>query len=375
MTDRLNTIKDDLLEHISKRINVDHARFKAISCPYPLTLLGTDSDIMGGKSLSLTLDIYTTLLFFPDKTQEIRLYVKEVPGLYKISLDHAGVSIKGDWLNPLKGAVNILKKKYYINTGFTSVLSHPFPGSMDTKPAIFQILTILALVICNRLKLSSSDLTDLCEEIDSDYLNEREINLDPITLRHSNSQIMQYVDFNRSKMKLVRNSNPADIVFTVLNTGEKFKTLLSSEEKIIKLSSLLSMMDRGDNDANPFESYESFKKRLPEELVDIGEFYRSEQKRIVQASNFWKANRLYDFGTVVSESAISRTDDRNVINKIENLKLIEGVYGIQVTPSCDFVIVSDRSSLEKVRERASSILRSPDLEVNSGELCDGLVIY
>ena len=84
---------------------------------------------------------------------------------------------------------------------------------------------------------------------------------------------------------------------------------------------------------------------------------------------------MYDFGTVVSESAISRTDDRNVINKIENLKLIEGVYGIQVTPSCDFVIVSDRSSLEKVRERASSILRSPDLEVNSGELCDGLVIY
>ena len=70
MKKELNEIRQELLDHLIKREEFNESEAKTVSCPYPLTLLGSHNNTFGGKSLSFSLDIYSTLVFIPLKLQE-----------------------------------------------------------------------------------------------------------------------------------------------------------------------------------------------------------------------------------------------------------------------------------------------------------------
>ena len=93
MTNELKEIKQELLGHLVKREEFEESEVKTVTCPYPLTLLGSHSNLFGGKSLSFALDIYSTLLFIPSDDPGLKIYVKELPGIFKVSLNNIGVPV------------------------------------------------------------------------------------------------------------------------------------------------------------------------------------------------------------------------------------------------------------------------------------------
>jgi len=375
MTNKLKEIKQQLLDHFGKRVEFDETAIKTVSCPYPLTLLGSHINIFGGKSLSFSLDIYSTLLFTPSNQPDIKIYVKEVPGVFKVSLNNIGVPVRGDWLNYIKGSAFILKDKFNINQGFTGVLSYPFPNSINFKSTVIQQLIILALCYVNKIQINATNLQTFCEEMDSEYLKYDHMNLDSITLKHSKSDTLQFVDYDRSKMRLHTNSG-SKCKFIVISTGNTLPSYYSDFEQFTKFNTVLNMMT-GNKDGQVFNTgnYNEFRSRLPEELLEIGDFYISESVRAEDASAHWKNNNLTDFGKTLSESALSRTTDVNLKNLIEKLNSIDGVYGIQISSNSEIIIFSNVFLVEKIKEQLKAIFKDHDININSGELSNGTVIY
>ncbi len=375
MNEDLKEIKQQLLDHFEKREEFDESEVKTVSCPYPLTLLGSHNNLFGGKSLSFSLDIFSSLLFKPADDTNIKIYVKELPGIFKVSLNNIGVPVRGDWLNYIKGSAYILKEKYGITQGFTGVLTYPFPNFINYKSTVIQQLIILALCYVNKVKINANDLQILCEEIDSEYLKNDYINLDSITIKHSKSDTLQFVDYDRSKMRLHTNSG-GKCKFIVISTGGTLPSFYSDLEQYNKLKTLLEMTaGRINGSAMTLDNYREFRPRLPEELLKIGDFHFSEAERAEEASHLWKNNNLTEFGKTLYDSALSRTADTGHGALIENLNSIDGVYGTQISSNSEIIIFSNIFLVEKIKEQLREIFKDHEIDINSGELSDGTVFF
>ena len=375
MSEKLQEIKKQLLEHLVKREEFDESEVKTVSCPYPVTLLGSHNSLFGGKSLSFSLDIFTSLLFIPSEDPGIKIYVKELPGIFKVSLNNIGVPVRGDWINFIKGSAYILKEKHGISRGFTGVLSYPFPNFISHKSSVIQQLMLLALCYVNKINISSNEVQLLCEEIDSDYLKLDHMNLDSITIKHSKSDTLQFVDYERSKMRLHTNSG-GKCKFIVISTGSPLPIYYSDNELFTKLRTLLDMASGGRN-GRPLtiENYRDFRPRLPEELLNIGDYHFSESERAEEASHQWKSNDLTGFGKTLYESALLRATDDNLKSLIENLNSIDGVYGTQVSSNSEIIIFSNVFLVEKIKEQLGEIFKDHDINIGSGELSSGTVFF
>ena len=375
MTNELIEIRQQLLNHFVKREDFDESTVKTVSCPYPLTLFGSHNNMYGGKSLSFSLDIYSTLLFNPSDDASIKIYVKELPGIFKVSLNNIGVPVRGDWLNYIKGSAFILKEKYNITQGFTGVLSFPFPNFINYKPTVIQQLIILALCYVNKIKVSSNDLQLLCEKIDAEYLNNDFMNLDSITIKHSKSDTLQFVDYDRNKMRLHTNSG-GKCKFIVISTGTTLPSFYSDTEQFIKLKTLLEMMAGNRNgQVITLDNYREFRPRLPEELLKVGDYYFSEAERAEDASHQWRNNNLTEFGKTLYESALSRATDNNLKSLVENLNSIDGVYGTQISSNSEIIIFSNIFLVEKIKEQLWDIFKDYDIDISSGEISNGAVFF
>lgn len=375
MVNDLKEIRQQLLNHFEKRESFDESELKTVSCPYPLTLLGNHNNMFGGKSLSFCLDIYSTLLFNPSDGANIKIYVKELPGIFKVSLNNIGVPVRGDWLNYIKGSAFILKQKYEITRGFTGVLSFPFPNFINYKSAVIQQLIILALCYANNIKVSSNDLQLLCEEIDAEYLNNDFMNLDSITIKHSKSDTLQFVDYDRSKMRLHTN-NGGKCKFIVISTGTDLPSFYADTQQFSKLKTLLEMM-AGNRNVKVFtlNNYSELRPRLPEELLNAGDYHFTEAERVEDASRQWKSNNLTEFGKTLFESALLRATDNNLKTLVENLNSIDGVYGTQISSNSEIIIFSNIFLVEKIKEQLLDIFKDYEIDINSGEISGGTVFF
>lgn len=176
---------EELLDHLQKREKFNQSQVKIVACPYPITIFGENNNAVGGKSISTALDLYSVLIFFPSNTHEIRLYCKQIPGVFKVYLQNIGAYIKDDWVSFVRGAANELKKRFKIQNGFTGVLSVPFPKSIINMSSVVELLSLMALNNVNKLDLHLSDHVQTCEDIDKDFLKQEFLSLDPITIKHS----------------------------------------------------------------------------------------------------------------------------------------------------------------------------------------------
>ncbi|MGI9534393.1 MAG: hypothetical protein ACR2NW_05550 [Thermodesulfobacteriota bacterium] len=374
MAINLIDIKQKLTTHLQKREQFDPDTLTSVHCPYPITILGNDNDTTGGKSLTAALDIYTTLIFYPNDNENIKLYIKEVPGIFKTNLNNIGVAVRGDWVNAVKGAAKILKEKYNIKTGFTGVFSFPFPNSLLIESTIIQQLILIALGKSNNLDIA--DYTDLSEHIDRDFLNLDLTNVDSITLKHSRVGTIEYVDFERSKLKLLKNKGENRFKIIVVNTNNILSNKFCDLDDLKNLKTILEMMS-GKKDSNKngidVEIYKEFRERLPEDVTAIGDYYFLEQKRIEKTSEAWKINDINETGKLLSESALSRSSDRQTKEIVENINRIDGVYGVQISAKSEIIVFADLYLVERIKERIKVILKGTDFDIQSGEISNGVI--
>lgn len=374
MVINLSDIMQELTTHLQKREQFDPGKLNSVHCPYPITILGNDNDTTGGKSLTAALDIYTTLIFYPNNNEDIKLYIKEVPGIFKTNLNNIGVAVRGDWMNAVKGAAKILKEKYNIKNGFTGAFSFPFPNSLLIESTIIQQLILIALGRSNNLDIE--DYTDLSEHIDRDFLNLDLTNVDSITLKHSRVGTIEYVDFERSKLKLLKNKAENRFKIIVVNTNNILNNKFCDLDDLNKLKTILEMMSgKKDSIKNGIdvEIYKEFRERLPEEVTVIGDFYFLEQKRIEKTSEAWKNNDITETGKLLSESALSKSSDRQTKEIIEHINRIDGVYGVQISAKAEIIVLSDLYLVERIKERIKTLLKGTDFDIQSGEISNGII--
>ena len=240
---------------------------------------------------------------------------------------------------------------------------------------MIQQLVILALCYVNEIKINANELQILCEEIDSEYLKNDYINLDSITIKHTKSDTLQFVDYERSKMRLHTNSG-GKCKFIVITTGGSLPSFYSQPEQFNKLKTLLEMTaGRINGSAITLDNYREFRPRLPDELLEVGDFHFSEAERAEEASHLWKNNNLTEFGKTLYDSALSRAADNNLKGLIENLNSIDGVYGTQISSNSEIIIFSNIFLVEKIKEQLRVIFKDHDIDINSGELSDGTVFF
>ena len=374
MTSNLNDIKKELLAHLQRRENFEPENLITLHCPYPVTILGNDNDTTGGKSITAALDIYTTLIFYPHDDDRIKIYIKEIPGIFKTNLNNIGVAIRGDWMNAIKGAAKILKDRYNIEKGFTGVFSFPFPNSLLIESTIIQQLTLIALGISNRLEIE--DYSDLSEHIDREFLNLDMTNVDSITIKHSKAGTIEYVDFERSKLKLLKNSDHNRFRIIVVNTKDVLNNQFCDLDNLNKLKTILEMMTGKKDPLNngiDINIYREYRERLPEDVIGIGDFYFLEQKRIEKTTEAWKKNDINEIGKILNESALSKSSDRQTKGIIENINGIDGVYGVQISSKSEILVFADAYLVERIKEKIKTVLKGFEFDIQSGEISNGIL--
>ena len=375
MTSNLNDIKRELIIHMQKRESFNPDDLSTVHCPYPITILGNDNDTTGGKSLTAALDIYTTLIFYPNNDESVKIYIKEVPGIFKTNLNNIGVAIRGDWMNAVKGAAKILKDRHKIQRGFTGTFSFPFPNSLLNKSTIIQQLTLIALGKSNNLKIN--DYTDLSEHIDREFLNLDMTNVDSITLKHSKVGTIEYVDFERSKLRLLRNGDQRRFKIIVVNTNNILNNQFCDLDNLNKLKTILEMMTgKKDTEKNgiDIDIYKEYREKLPDDVTGIGDFYFLEQKRIEKSSEAWKKNNIDEIGKLLSESAISKSSDRQTKGIVETINRIDGVHGLQISSKDEIIVLADTYLVERIKEKIKTVLKGSDFDIQSGEISNGIII-
>jgi len=374
MANNLSDIKKDLIAHLQKREGFDPDILSTVHCPYPITILGNDNDTTGGKSITTALDIYTTLIFYPNDSDNIKIYIKEIPGIFKTNLNNIGVAIRGDWMNAVKGAAKILKDKYKIENGFTGVFSFPFPNSLLIESTIIQQLTLIALGKSNNLDIE--DYSDLSEHIDREFLNLDMTNVDSITIKHSKVGTIEYVDFERSKLKLLKNRNHNRFKIIVVNTKDILNNQFCDLDDLNKLKTILEMMTgKKDNVNNGIDIniYREHRERIPEDVKVIGDFYFLEQKRIEKTTEAWKNNDINEIGKLLNESSLSKSSDRQTKGIVENINRIDGVYGVQISSKSEIIVFADLYLVERIKEKIKSLLKGSDFDIQAGEICNGII--
>lgn len=371
MNNKIQETQQDLIEYLSKREKFKQSELRNFTCPYPITLFGENNDSVGGKSLSTTLDIFSYLLFIPTQTPEVRLYCREIPGVFKFYLHNIGVAVRGEWLNFVKGAASVLREKFNIQNGFTAVISIPFADSIFAKQSIVQLSSLISLGYSNDLNLKVSDYIDLCEDIDKYFLKTNLINLDPVTIKHAKKRNLQLVDFDRNKLRLIKNrGDPKTYDFITLRLKEP-QTFNTKKHDDFKKTALLLGMMCGIKDCEtisriPIELYENQKSKLPVELQKIAENFFSEQKKIFHAAKAWEQNDLHGFGKLMNESTNTLVQYENCDYRIrfllEKFKKIEGIYGTLLTPNIQIVLLINSTFSENIMDKIKSTCGEKNIE-------------
>ena len=377
MKENINESIKELLDHLNKREKFDESKVKVFACPYPVTIFGEDNDSLGGKSISIALDLYSILLFYPSSNSEIRIYCKEIPGVFKVFLNNIGAYIKNDWVSFVKGSAIELKKRFNIKEGFTGVLSVPFPEAIEKKPSIIQLCSLFALSDVNNLNLNISDHIQTCEDIDNNFIKQKYLSLDPVTIKHSKKENLLMVDFGINKLKHLKNNRDSgDYKFIILNPKNLTENTLKDYSKPLQAAKLLGMM-AGIGDANDYskitsDNFEEYKSKIPLEFQKHAFKFFLEQEILNQSKKFWENNDLVEFGKLLKNSRNFENNEMN--NLLSKINSCGSIYGSKLISGFQILgIGKNNRIIETVEETINKVGISDQIDFKISSISNGVM--
>lgn len=313
--------------------------------PYRICPLGAHSDHQLGKITGFAIDKGIYIEYGPKQNGVVEVQSAQFDKRAQWHVSSTPKEKENDWADHLRGATIALNSRYPLRVGFCGVINGELPiGGLSSSAAV--IITFLsALAAMNGIKLTEEELIYLALEAENKYVGVSCGKLDQSCEVYCRKDHLLYMDMQSDEFELIPQSpsmKPYEIAifFSGLErslASSKFNMRVDECRSAAYMLKALSGMEYGKfNETNlrdvPYEIYQQYKDRLPEQFARRAEHWYTEFDRVEAGAEAWRRGDIEEFGRLSFESGRSsienwETGSPELIKLYEIMTCTDGIYG------------------------------------------------
>lgn len=320
------------------------AEYSTAFCPYRICPLGAHVDHQHGFVTGFALDKGITITYSANDDGVCRIVSANMEGMKEFNVKHIPHKL-GDWADHFRGTVQILKRDFEINVGVNAYVEGSLPiGGLSSSAAVI-IAFMSAICKVNNIKLTQKQIITYAMAVENKYVGVSCGKLDQSTEVYSKRNHLMYLDTENDECKLiVRKNNDIKYKIGIFFSGVPRSLAgtaynmrvdeCKSAAYALKAFSGMEYHKFGDTYLRdvPYEIFEQYKDKLPENWRKRAEHFYSENARVKQGAKLWENGDLIGFGKLINESGRSsiysyETGSPELKALYEAMLHTDGIYG------------------------------------------------
>ena len=314
-------------------------------CPYRISPLGAHIDHQNGKINGLAIDKGIYIAYSAKMNGVVELQSLNFPKRAQFHIASVPEEKAGDWADHLRGATKVLNDRYPLRTGMSAVIEGTLPvGGLSSSAAVI-IVFMKALCRLNRIELGDWELIMMAKKAENEYVGVNCGKLDQACEVLCRKDHLLYLDCKDDSYTLIpQNKDMKPYSVAVFFSGLE-RSLANSaynlrqDECKAAAYSLLAyagieygkFADTRLRDV-PFEIYQEYKERLPENFRKRAKHYFNEIYRAQQGALAWEKGDLDAYGKLIFASGYSSIHNYEcgcpeLITLYDIMTKTDGIYG------------------------------------------------
>ena len=314
-------------------------------CPYRVCPIGAHSDHQHGKITGLAIDKGIHIAFGAKQNGVIELKSLQFDKRAQFHITSIPKEKENDWADYLRGAALELSKIRTLGVGMSAVIEGSLPiGGLSSSAAVV-IAFLSALCKVNGIVLSEQEMILTALKAENNYVGVSCGKLDQSCEVYSKKDHLLYLDTLDDSYELIPqrpDMKPYQIAIFFSGVertlaGSKFNMRVDECRSAGYALKALSGMEYGKfGETNlrevPYEIYEQYKDKLPQNWQKRAEHWYSEFKRVEKGAEAWRRGDIEEYGRLSFESGKSsiynwETGSPELKTLYEIMTVTDGIYG------------------------------------------------
>lgn len=314
-------------------------------CPYRVCPIGAHSDHQLGRVTGFALNQGVKIAYHPKQNGVVELGSLQFEKRAQWHVRAVPEEKEQDWANHLRGATKALGERYPLNIGLSGIIEGSLPiGGLSSSAAV--ILAFLnALCKVNNLRPEPQELIQITMEAENKYVGVASGKLDQSCEVLCKKDHLLFLDTQDDSYELIP-THPAmkpykiAIFFSGVErslAGSKYNMRVDECRSAAYALKAYAGMEYGKFDEThlrevPYDVYQQYKDRLPENWRKRAEHWYSESFRVLKGVEAWRKGDIETFGKMSFESGHSsiynwETGSDELKTLYEIMIRTEGIYG------------------------------------------------
>ncbi len=313
--------------------------------PYRVCPIGAHSDHQLGKITGIAIDKGIHIAYGPKQNGVVELKSMQFEKRAQFHVNSVPEEKQDDWADYLRGATIALGKKYPLHIGLCGVIDGELPiGGLSSSAAV--IITYLSALCClNGIRITEHELIRVAQSAENNYVGVSCGKLDQSCEVYCRKKHLLYMDMLDDSYELI--PSPHDmkpyriaIFFSGIErtlAGSAFNMRVDECRSAAYALKAYAGLPYGKfSETNlrdvPYEAYQRYKARLPENWAKRAEHWYSEFDRVQRGAEAWRRGDIEAFGRLSFESGRSsienwETGSPELKTLYEIMTKTDGIYG------------------------------------------------
>lgn len=314
-------------------------------CPYRVCPIGAHVDHQYGRITGLAIDKGIHFAYKAKQNGVIEICSLQFDKRAQWHINGVPEVKQNDWADYLRGATMELGQRYPLRAGICGVIEGTLPiGGLSSSAAVV-LVYLSALAKVNGIQVSAQEMIEISVATENNYVGVSCGKLDQSCELYSKAGHLLYLDTLDDKYELIAQAptmKPYEIAIFFSGVertlaGSKFNMRVDEVRSAAYALKAYAGMEYGKFKEThlrevPYEIYQQYKDRLPENWARRAEHYYSEQARVQEGAEAWRRGDIEAYGRLSFESGHSsihnwETGSPELKTLYEIMTRTEGIYG------------------------------------------------
>lgn len=291
-------------------------------CPYRICPIGAHVDHQLGKITGLAIDKGIYFAYSSKHNGVIELTSLQFEKRAQFHIAGVPETKENDWADYLRGATIQLQRRYPLSVGLCGVFEGTLPIGGLSSSASVALVYLIALCRVNGIKPSNAELITMSMGAENQYVGVSSGKLDQSCEMYSKKNHLLFLDTKDDSYELIPqlpSMKPYRIAifFSGMErtlAGSKFNMRVDECRSAAYALMAYSGMDYGKYDETffrdvPYEAFEKYGDRLPDNWRKRAMHWYGEQRRVVEGADAWRRADIETYGRLSFESGTSSIEN------------------------------------------------------------------
>ncbi|MBQ0096305.1 MAG: galactokinase [Bacteroidales bacterium] len=314
-------------------------------CPYRICPIGAHSDHQHGKITGIAIDKGIYLAYSPKQNGIVELCSLQFDKRAQWHIAGVPSTKQNDWADYLRGATLELGRRYTLSKGLSGVIEGTLPiGGLSSSAAV-TLVFLKALCAVNGISPDPLEMISMSVSVENSYVGVSSGKLDQSCEIFSRKDTLLYLDTLDDSYELIPTSpamKPYEIAIFFSGVertlaGSKFNMRVDECRSAAYALKAFAGIEYGKFAEThlrevPFEVFEQYKDRLPENWRKRAEHWYGEFERVRKGAEAWRKGDIEEYGRLSFASGWSsiynwETGSDELKTLYDIMTRTEGIYG------------------------------------------------